>query len=695
MKGVEDEQLSDIMARIRYTIEDMQNLAKERGGKCLSEAYINSQTHLTWQCAKGHVWKAVPNHIRMGTWCPECAGHFCKTIKDMQEIAHNKGGKCLSEKYVNSKTHLKWQCKEGHIWKTSLGAIINGHWCPECAGQKRLTIEDLKINAAAKGGKCLSVDYGGNASKLQWQCKKGHTWWATPRDIRTGRWCLQCSGHMRHTLEQMKNEAKKRGGECLSDEYENAHTKLKWKCCEGHDWEAPWAEINKGNWCPICRNTLSENICRGWFEAIFGVKFKKVRPSWLVNLETSQKMELDGFNKDLKLAFEYQGAQHTRPIYGEDKLHELIQRDQWKRSICARNHVTLIEVPYDVSHKEMGQYIAQECKKREISINVDLSTINYLDFDVFSRKRLEEMQQLAKERGGECLSDIYYSTDKKLKWRCSKGHVWEAIPYSIKQMGSWCPKCYGRNRTIEEMMEVARKHGGLCLSKEYRGIYRKLEWQCSKGHTWKATPSNVIRGSWCPYCGHNVGSIEEMRELAKEQGGECLSDRYLGANVKLKWQCKIGHKFSMNPSSVKKGNWCRQCSDNAKKLTIEMMREIARERKGECLSDVYVNNSTNLHWRCEFGHEWWATPQNIRAGHWCTTCMRKTMGPKRLTIEKMREMAAEHGGRCLSEKYFGNHIKLDWQCADGHIWKATPSSVKQKHWCPICARKRRMKLKIV
>lgn len=41
--------------RIIVTLEDMQNLAESRGGKCLSDRYINSQTHMTFQCKNGHV----------------------------------------------------------------------------------------------------------------------------------------------------------------------------------------------------------------------------------------------------------------------------------------------------------------------------------------------------------------------------------------------------------------------------------------------------------------------------------------------------------------------------------------------------------------------------------------------------------------------------------------------------------------
>ena len=34
------------------------------------------------------------------------------------------------QNYIKSK--LKWKCKEGHIWETSLGSVLNGNWCNKC-----------------------------------------------------------------------------------------------------------------------------------------------------------------------------------------------------------------------------------------------------------------------------------------------------------------------------------------------------------------------------------------------------------------------------------------------------------------------------------------------------------------------------------------------------------------------------------
>ena len=51
------------------------------------------------------------------------------------------------------------------------------------------------------------------------------------------------------------------------------------------------------------------------------------------------------------------------------------------------------------------------------------------------------------------------------------------------------------------MKLFAKNLGGDCISKEYKGYNVKLNWQCKKKHTWKATPWMVIRNKeWCETC---------------------------------------------------------------------------------------------------------------------------------------------------------------------------------------------------
>ena len=173
-------------------IEEMQALAAKRGGTCLSPKYIDTVTKLTWQCAYGHQWDTAPHSIKQGSWCPACAGVKKSTIEEMQQIAAERGGKCLSQNYINSFADLTWQCKEGHQWQANPNNIKKGTWCPACACQTKGTIDEMQEIAAERGGKCLSDTYTNNRTKLTWQCRQGHQWQARPFHIKQGSWCPAC-----------------------------------------------------------------------------------------------------------------------------------------------------------------------------------------------------------------------------------------------------------------------------------------------------------------------------------------------------------------------------------------------------------------------------------------------------------------------------------------------------------------------
>lgn len=56
-------------------IQKYKKIAKLRGGECLSNSYISYYTKLTWQCSNGHIWDALGFSIEKGHWCPDCAGN--------------------------------------------------------------------------------------------------------------------------------------------------------------------------------------------------------------------------------------------------------------------------------------------------------------------------------------------------------------------------------------------------------------------------------------------------------------------------------------------------------------------------------------------------------------------------------------------------------------------------------------------
>lgn len=119
-----------------------------------------------------------------------------------------------------------------------------------------------------------------------------------------------------------------------------------------------------------------EERCREIFKGLFGVDFKKTYPKWLKS-ERGGQMHLDGYNKYLKIAFEYQGEQHYRFIPYYHRTKEVFEKrqvdDRWKKNICKENRVVLIEIPYTVKFQELKDYIIEKC--REIGIIIDKDSV--------------------------------------------------------------------------------------------------------------------------------------------------------------------------------------------------------------------------------------------------------------------------------------------------------------------------------
>lgn len=176
----------------------MQKWAKERGGKYLSNEYIDNEQHLIWECKNGHQFLSSRDYIKQKdgeTWCNQCNQHKKRQgkLQEMIDYAKKKGGKCLSTEYVNLDTPLTFKCKKGHVWETPpFNIVYSKTWCPKCVANAKLDIETMREMAAARNGKCLSKKYINTTTKLKWKCEKGHIWESNPYNIRAGHWCPKC-----------------------------------------------------------------------------------------------------------------------------------------------------------------------------------------------------------------------------------------------------------------------------------------------------------------------------------------------------------------------------------------------------------------------------------------------------------------------------------------------------------------------
>lgn len=547
----------------------------------------------------------------------------------------------------------------------------------------------FKNLASNKKGECISDNYINANSKLTWECEKGHTWNAIPNSILRGTWCPDCANKRKKTIKDMQLLASLKGGECLSKEYINGKSQLKWKCVNNHIWNARYDNIFQGKWCPDCSTGLSERICRTYFEEVFKVQFPNTRGLDWLKSPNGFFLELDGYNAKLKLAFEHQGEQH----YSDSSYFETSNYDTIKSDLCKQNDILLIAIPQlgiRLKHKDFHLFLKKKLLNTRFE-KTHLPSLDSIDLKrAYTHSFVFEMNELAKRKGIKFLSKNYLGSSTHHNWECLEGHRWKTTPSSIKS-GTGCPKC-AQNRNseklrtdIKEVRKFITVKGGVLLSENYVNQSEKIKIQCEKGHIWKARFNALKKGHWCPFCaGQGKLTLEDMKLIAKEKNGKCLSKNYINANKKLIWECEEGHTWEATGGAIKNGSWCLKCSGFSK-LTIDEFQAIAIKLNGKCISREYKNANSKLEFQCSEGHIWSSRANHIKRGSWCPICKRKTSAQKRgLGISTMQILAKKFNGKCLSITYKNSKSELEWECEKGHTFFKKPDYVKKGRWCQEC-----------
>jgi hypothetical protein len=360
--------------RKQLAFEHCVKIAEEHGGECLERAYISCETKMMWRCKEGHTWSASMNSVGQGRWCRICgdrssASKRSKSIKDCNDTAADRRGKCLSTTYINISSKMEWQCEYGHTWFALAGSVLRGSWCAACARSRRLTLEDCHKAAAEHGGQCLSKEYVNSVTKLKWACRLGHTWLSGLNGIRQGSWCLVCSGSQKKTIEDARKLALSKGGACLSESYTNGDTHLVWQCSSGHKWSASFGNVSRGTWCGECKCHKSQRLLAGLIGDVTGklVVQGYKRFDWLKT--RAGRLELDVWVPDLKLAVEYDGEQHFKPVrfggMSKDRAKANLisqrQRDRTKNRVI-RKHADDVRFFIRFSYKECitAEYVREK-----------------------------------------------------------------------------------------------------------------------------------------------------------------------------------------------------------------------------------------------------------------------------------------------------------------------------------------------
>jgi hypothetical protein len=435
-----------------------------------------------------------------------------------------------------------------------------------------------------------------------------------------------------------------------------SNKKQKWKCKLGHNWfESAGKRAIRGFGCPFCsgnRVLIGFNDLKTTHPKIAKQAYK-----WDPTLVSS------GSNKKL----------------------------DW---ICEKKHIWNVAVGSRTSQKSGCPVCSGH--KTVSGIN-DLQTL---------------FPQLAKQATGWDPSKVSPGSNKKFKWKCSKGHQWSAIVVSRTSLKTGCPVCSnlkivsGVNDLKTTHPNIAKDADGWDPKKVGMGTDEIKNWKCKLGHKYSAMVNKrTKRNQGCPVCANKkiIIGINDLAsthpELAREAFGWDPTTVNAGRGSSRKfsekrlWKCKKGHTWEATPASRTNRNHqsgCPICSGNINLTGFNdlatLYPEIAKEAYGWDPSTSRGNHNKIHKWKCPLGHIYKQSITERITSNGCQYCLgRKVLVGFNDLATVNPDLASQADGWDPRTVTAGaQKIKL-WKCSLGHRWKSSVGNRSGGRGCPSCS----------
>lgn len=554
------------------------NLAKEwdstknaNEGLFPDKVLSGSHKKAWWICQNGHSWRAVIYNRVAGIGCPYCAGSKVISGKTDLSTKHpellaewdyekNNASNIFPESISPfSKVKVWWKCSKGHPWQATPNARAGKYkqGCPVCSNHQVIVgVNDLATTnpEIAKewnyekntilGFNPNNIVIGSNRT-VWWKCRKGHEWKSIVANrLKTG--CPVCSKEMRTSFPEQAVYFYMNSffSDCINgdktiisplelDVYiPSLNTAIEY---DGRTWHSGKdAAIRDNHKNTVCAERgirlfrIREIGCEKT-DPIIGVKEYWYKYG---DLEALEKI-ISNIAKDIcGLSCNVNIKQDRNSI-----LSLFVSRDK-ERSIVSVKPELLNEWDYDknqispesisagsqikvwwkcslghsweanVSNRVKGRNCPY-CTNRIILIGFnDLATTNH---NLLAEWDYEKNNEL-----GIDPNNVTRGSSKKVWWKCSRGHSWNAVISSRtnSKAGVGCPYCCksGNGKLLERYNDLGttnpdiaaewnyEKNGELLPSMVRKGQHKKVWWRCTKGHEWESYIFNRVRGRSCPIC---------------------------------------------------------------------------------------------------------------------------------------------------------------------------------------------------
>jgi hypothetical protein len=210
------------------------------------------------------------------------------------------------------------------------------------------------------------------------------------------------------------------------------------------------SSIGRGYWCKYCKSYKMEEVTRQIFEQLFGKPFVKVRVPLLKTW-----FELDGYNSELSMAFEYNGEQHYKKVkcfkVNTRKLAKIQKYDLMKKVYCEENNIKLIVI----KPAENFNDILEQLKRLGYDVgNIDFDKIKM--YGSYIEKKYNMMKDIVDGKGGKLLTKNFITDRSEVICECEKGHIFKTNYKRLKR--HWCMECHRENLRLNRFFQLRCPH---------------------------------------------------------------------------------------------------------------------------------------------------------------------------------------------------------------------------------------------
>ena len=343
----------------------------------------------------------------------------------------------------NRHKYVTYKCKGCNVIKSVRSGLLKE--CRECKIDKQ-----IKDSIESRGGTFIEYVFKPTTNNktrkyIKFLCKNKHELIIVSHDI--DHICRACDDLK--IEKEMKEILETKGGTFISMYAKNSKRNIEFTCNKNHRCIKIPSQIRNGSWCKKCNESKYEAAVRAIFRFIFNRPFLPKYPKWLINPKTKKLLELDGYEPDMKLAFEYNGKQHYEFVKMYHKTTEKLDKRKYKDTVkilsCVHEKVTLIVIPFTVKYKDLYSYLIDVLDRKKIinknnfPKNIDYNSV--LKIHRKHEKLINQIEMFLKETGKTALSDLTKIIDKnsRVKVLCINDHIWEGECRSL--LNNYCKKC--------------------------------------------------------------------------------------------------------------------------------------------------------------------------------------------------------------------------------------------------------------